>query len=183
MARKQKLKVFRTPIGFHDAYVAAPNRKAALQAWGSDADLFARRIAEVVTDDDLTREPLENPGKVIRRLRGSAAEQFAALPPDRPKTTRPKATPAADKKPTRKKPPKPRPDRAALDRAEKAFDDLLAKQKSEDVALREREQAIARERHDLDRTYERARREAERTVDEAREKHSRALDRWIADQG
>jgi hypothetical protein len=28
----RKLKVFRTPIGFHDAYVAAPSRKAALEA-------------------------------------------------------------------------------------------------------------------------------------------------------
>jgi hypothetical protein len=28
-----KLKVFRTPIGFHDAYVAAPSKKAALAAW------------------------------------------------------------------------------------------------------------------------------------------------------
>ena len=32
-----KLKVYRTPIGFHDAYVAAPSQKAALDAWGSDA--------------------------------------------------------------------------------------------------------------------------------------------------
>ena len=28
----RKLKVFRTPTGFHDAYVAAPSRKAALEA-------------------------------------------------------------------------------------------------------------------------------------------------------
>lgn len=34
MPRKQKLKVYRTPIGFHDAYVAAPSQKAALKAWG-----------------------------------------------------------------------------------------------------------------------------------------------------
>ena len=41
----RKLKVFRTPIGFHDAYVAAPSQKAALQAWGTDTDLFARGVA------------------------------------------------------------------------------------------------------------------------------------------
>jgi hypothetical protein len=74
MARKQKLQVYRTPIGFHDAYVAAPSQKAALAAWGSDADLFARGVADVVTDPELTREPLENPGEVIKRLRGSAEE-------------------------------------------------------------------------------------------------------------
>ena len=34
MARKQKLNVYRTPIGFHDAYVAAPSQHAALLAWG-----------------------------------------------------------------------------------------------------------------------------------------------------
>jgi hypothetical protein len=78
MARK--LKVYRTPIGFHDAYVAAPNQKAALKAWGADADLFARGVAELVTDESLTREPLENPGEVIRRRRGSDAENMAALP-------------------------------------------------------------------------------------------------------
>lgn len=31
---KRPLKVFRTAIGFHDAYVAATSRKAALEAWG-----------------------------------------------------------------------------------------------------------------------------------------------------
>lgn len=35
MARK--LKVFCTPIGFHDAYVAAPSQKAALEVWDTDA--------------------------------------------------------------------------------------------------------------------------------------------------
>ena len=35
MARTGRLKVFRTSIGFHDAYVAAPSRKAALEAWGA----------------------------------------------------------------------------------------------------------------------------------------------------
>ena len=29
------LKTFRTAIGFHDAYGAAPSRKAALKAWGA----------------------------------------------------------------------------------------------------------------------------------------------------
>lgn len=91
MTRRQKLKVFRTPAGFHDAYVAASSQKAALEAWGSDADLFARGIAEVVTDEELSREPLENPGKVIKRLRGTAAEQLASLPPDRTRQRRPRS--------------------------------------------------------------------------------------------
>ncbi|MCP2775198.1 hypothetical protein, partial [Salmonella enterica] len=57
MPRAAKLKVYRTPIGFHDAYVAAPSQKAALQAWGSDADLFARGVAEQVADPALMEEP------------------------------------------------------------------------------------------------------------------------------
>jgi hypothetical protein len=40
-AMARKLKVFCTAIGFHDAYVAAPSMKAALEAWGADVSLFA----------------------------------------------------------------------------------------------------------------------------------------------
>src|SRR3546814_12633677 len=71
-------------IGFHDAYVAAPSQKAALEAWGADANLFARGVAEVVTDPALTAEPLAHPGTVIKRPRGSMAEHLAALPAERP---------------------------------------------------------------------------------------------------
>jgi len=79
MAKAKKLKVFRTPIGFHDAYVAAPSRKAALEAWGSDGDLFAQGLAEVVTDPKLTKKALARPGEVIRMRRGTEAEQLRAL--------------------------------------------------------------------------------------------------------
>lgn len=64
-----KLKVYRTPAGFHDAYVAATSQKAALAAWGSDANLFARGIAEEVTDPALMAAPLDHPGEVIRVAR------------------------------------------------------------------------------------------------------------------
>jgi hypothetical protein len=73
-----KLKVYRTAIGFYDAYVAAPSQKAALEAWGSEHNLFARGVAELVTDPALTKVPLASPGEVVKRLRGSAAEQIAA---------------------------------------------------------------------------------------------------------
>src|SRR5690349_23365485 len=93
MARKQKLKVFRTPIGFHDAYVAAPSQKAALEAWGADSNLFAPGSAELVEDPELTREPLAQPGQVIRRLRGTLAEHVAALPKKAPRKAGGKSTP------------------------------------------------------------------------------------------
>ncbi len=137
-----------------------------------------------MTDADLAREPLANPGKVIRRSRGSAAEQLAALPPDRPKSKKAGSPPAGRKtKPRPKAAPKPRPSRDALDQAERDLARLLARQKGEDEDLKAREQAIARERRALDRAHERDRREAERAVDRAREKHAEALGRWIEAQG
>ena len=98
----RKLKVFRTPIGFHDAYVAATSRKAALAAWGSDADLFARGVAEEVTDPKLAKEPLAHPGEVIRLSRGDLPAHLKALP-KRNRAKAPRAEP--DAKPRKPKPP------------------------------------------------------------------------------
>ena len=74
-----KLKVFRTAIGFYDAYVAAPSRVAALCAWGADTDLFSNGLAEVVIDNKLTAAPLETPGEVVKVSRGSAIEHLDEL--------------------------------------------------------------------------------------------------------
>ena len=73
-----KLKVFRTTIGFHDAYVATPSRAAALRAWGASTDLFAMGAAGAVTDPSLTAAPLAKPGTIIKLSRGSAADHLAA---------------------------------------------------------------------------------------------------------
>jgi hypothetical protein len=190
MARNQKLKVYRTPIGFHDAYVAAPSQKAALKAWGSDANLFARGVAELVDDPELTREPLEKPGTVIKRLRGSEEEQLAALPPDKPASDRAAdgrsrddaAKPKSLARQKAKPKPKPRPSREALDKAEQALEALLEQQASEDEALRDRERQLQRERHDLERTHRHDRAAAQQLVDREREVHASALDRWAQDR-
>jgi hypothetical protein len=166
-----RLKVFRTPIGFHDAYVAAPSQKAALKAWGSDADLFARGVAEVVTDPDLTAEPLARPGEVIRRSRGSVAEQLAALPPDRPKgKTKAKSRTA--------KVAVPRPDRAAVEAAETALAEAEARQREDERKLAEEEAKLAERRRMLraDHAAERERLEAAR--DAAEIAYADALRRW-----
>ena len=68
-----KLKVFRTTIGFHDAYVATPSRAAALRAWGATTDLFAMGAAEEVTEADLIARPLADPGNIIKQSRGTPA--------------------------------------------------------------------------------------------------------------
>lgn len=208
MARKQKLKVFRTPAGFHDAYVAAPSQKAALKAWGSDADLFARGIAEVVTDEALTREPLERPGEVIKRARGTAAEHMASLPrtsgkekssagkdadgdedPKHPikgvsgitRSKRGGAKPEPEPKPKPK--PKPRPSREKLEQAEHALADLVKAQDAAEAEIRKRQRTLDQERRKLEQANERERAAAERAVERERAAHSARLDRWIEEQG
>jgi len=142
------LKVYRTAIGFHDAYVATPTKKAALEAWGADRNLFASGRAEEVSDPKLTKAPLADPGKVIKVLRGSAAEQFAALEKSSPRRTRAKSEAAPAK-------PAPRPSRTALDRADKAFataeqrhDRALEALAKREAALREERRALQRKRDD-----------------------------------
>ena len=76
-----KLKVFRTTIGFHDAYVATPSRAAALRAWGATTDLFDMGAAEEVTEAHLIAKPLADPGIIIKQSRGTPAEHMAASQP------------------------------------------------------------------------------------------------------
>lgn len=164
MPRTQKLKVYRTPIGFHDAYVAAPSQKAALAAWGSDANLFARGVAEQVTDPALMKEPLAQPGKVIRKLRGTAEEQLAALP----KSARGpgKMKPARPKKP---------PSRAALEAAETALAEAEQRQRAEISALQAREAALARERRALEKRHDAESAKLAKARDRERGNYERAL--------
>lgn len=73
-----KLKVYVTPAGFDDAFVAAPSQAAALKAWGADVDLFQRGVANVVTDAKPMKTPLATPGEVVRVARGSRAAHLRA---------------------------------------------------------------------------------------------------------
>jgi hypothetical protein len=152
-----KLKVFRTPIGFHDAYVAAPSRKAALSAWGAEKDLFARGAAEEVTDPALTAAPLATPGVVVKVSRGGREAQLAALP--KPAAKRSAARSDTKTKPKRTpKPPTPKPSRTALDRAERALADAEARYGEEEAAIAREFAALERRKRDLKK-----RREAELT--------------------
>lgn len=123
-----KLKVFRTSSGFHDSYVAAPSRAAALRAWGANTDLFAMGAAEQVTDSKLMDEPLADPGTIVKRSRGSAGEHLSAA--GKPKTRK-----AGAQAPARKA--KPPPSRAKLDEA--------------DRQLTEAELRFSQERSDIDK--------------------------------
>lgn len=185
MARTPKLKVFRTPIGFHDAYVAAPSQKAALEAWGSDKDLFARGVAERVADPALMREPLARPGEVIRRSRGTTAEQIAALPKDMPKRhSRSVAAKAAaeeskaDAHPKTRARREPRPDRGRLEAAERLLADASARHRKERDALARREAELVRERRQLEKRQSTEEAKLARKLEAARNAYERAVRAW-----
>lgn len=172
----RKLKVFRTSTGFHDAYVAAPSRKAALEAWGAEADLFARGVAEQVTDEALIAEPLERPGEVIKVSRGDLAAQLKALGPR--KKGAGKAKPAAKGKAAQSAKPKPPPKRDKIDAAEAALREAQRRHAKETKALEAKREAIERQLEALRAKHEKERTRLERTRDRAREAYRTALDDW-----
>jgi hypothetical protein len=181
MPRAATLKVYRTAIGFHDAYVAAPSQKAALKAWGSDKDLFARGAAELVTERELIAQPLASPGKVIKLLRGTEEEQLAALPPDTPKFS--KANKQGSPRPSpkvRAKPSKPRPSRSALDAAERWVAEVEAIHAEQIEALAAREAALAKERRMLEHAQTAELDQVQRAHERETAAYEEALARWSA---
>lgn len=173
-----RLKVFRTSIGFHDAYVATTSQKAALEAWGSDKNLFAMGAAEVVTDPRLTAEPLASPGKVVRKTRGTLREHLTAAgkqaaPRARKPIERDEPSP---RKPTAK--PKPRPGRDKLDAAEAALAEAQARADAETAELDRREEALRKERRALEERQRKALARVERQRDQAKARYEAALERW-----
>ena len=165
-ARRQKLKVFKTPIGFHDAYVAAPSRKAALEAWGAGTDLFSAGIAELVgAGGEGAKAALAKPGEVVRVKRGRGQE----VPSPRP-------SPASGR--GRKRQAKPRPSRAAVDEAGAALAALQGRQESERAELAAEEAKLARRRRALEERHAKAREKAEAGLQAAEDKYRTAMREW-----
>ena len=154
MARK--LKTYVTSVGFFDLAIAAPSMKAALQAWGSNSNLFHQGFASEVTDGPAVEATMAKPGVVLRRPVGSNKpfEEDASLPTD--------IADARDDAPKRRK-PEDRPPRKIERRAARkaARDDEKEERKREaarrkEAAAREkarkrREQAVAKAQAALDR--------------------------------
>lgn len=173
---KRPLKVFRTAIGFEDAYVAATSRKAALEAWGTDKDLFGRGVAEQVTDPELTAKALERPGEVIRLPRASVAQHLAAAKVAGRVSE--KRTSSRKAELAKRKARVPKPDRSKVDAAQLALeqhekraaadlaeiDDEIAALRQRMMDIRERDAAVAEE---LRATFERE-----------QERYRAALDQW-----
>ena len=170
----RKLKVFRTSTGFHDAYVAAPSRKAALAAWGAEADLFARGVAEEVGDPELAKAALERPGEVIRLSRGDLAAQIKALGP-RPKKTAPSAT--APTKAREAARPKSPPKRDRIDAAEQALGEARRRHEAERHKLEVEREAIERKLAALRSAQAKEIGKLERRRDAAREAYRERLAR------
>lgn len=80
MARK--LRTFQTSLGFFDLAVAAPSRKAALEAWGAGSNLFHQGIAKETGDPEVVKATLARPGVVLKRPAGSSGRfsEHAELP-------------------------------------------------------------------------------------------------------
>ena len=171
-----KLKVFRTPAGFHDAYVAAPSQKAALAAWGVEANLFARGLAEQVTDPALSAAPLAAPGEVIK-----VARTMADAPPE-PTRRKPAARPGSKARPKpapKPKPaPEPKPSRTDLDAAEHALANAEKRHAREKAALRREEEALAERRRTLDREHAEERAGLDRARIVAADAYEFAMKRW-----
>jgi hypothetical protein len=165
------LKVFRTSAGFHDAYVAATSRKAALAAWGADVDLFARGVAEQVTDKALMAEPLERPGEVIMKSRGGLADQLKAVGPRKAKRRR--DAPASKAKPRAVKPPS----RARLDKAEAALDEAEKRHSKELAELQAQREAIERKIAALEAKQAKELSKLKQRRNAARDAYQDALDR------
>jgi colicin import membrane protein len=80
MARK--LKTYQTSMGFFDLAIAAPSMKAALEAWGSNSNLFHQGVAKESSDPDVIAAAMSKPGVILRRPVGSngSFKEHAHLP-------------------------------------------------------------------------------------------------------
>jgi len=170
------LKVYCTPIGFHDAYVAATSQKAALEAWGADANLFARGVADRVTDPALMEEPLSRPGEIIRRARGTPADHFAALPAKVASSK--KNMSRGEKVATHPRKKRARPSRSAIETIEQQLTALEHKYDRAEGDLRRREDEIARDRQELKKTHAAEEKRLQRALDNAVANYRRAMQNW-----
>lgn len=169
------LKVYRTAIGFHDAYVAAPSQKAALEAWGAASNLFAIGAAEVVTDPKLVAEPLGSPGKVVKRARGTLSEYLghaSSRDDDKSATGRSRRATNAVRK------PKPRPSRADLTAAEAALAQAEESAKTEIAQFQRREAELRKQREAVEKSHETLIAKLEKRLARQRVIYEGALDRW-----
>jgi colicin import membrane protein len=78
----RKLKTYQTSLGFFDLAIAAPSMKAALEAWGSNSNLFHQGVAKESSDPEIIAAATSKPGVILRRPVGSHRPftEYARLP-------------------------------------------------------------------------------------------------------
>ena len=151
----RKLKTYTTSAGFFDLAVAAPSMKAALEAWGSNSNLFHQGFAKESDDPDIVADTMARPGVVLRRPVGTTGRfsEHAELPRNLPAVS---ATRKPEKKahPKKDRPASRRIDEKTARQAAFAFEEEQRRRERE--ALTE-EAARQRERKRRDRAVAAAR--------------------------
>ena len=178
MARK--LKTYQTSVGFFDLAIAAPSMKAALQAWGSDTNLFQQGFAKETDDPAIVAATLAKPGVVLRRPVGSDGALQRTCRTAEGTTRRKVKDGTAKPRATTREPPAQKVGDKAAREAALAFERERQRRNSErrkEEAAREkerkrREQAIAK----AEAALEEAKRDHETRVEEI-ERDRAALDR------
>ena len=165
-----KFKVFRTHIGFDDMIVAAASQKAALEAWGAGAHLFAQGFAE---DPVLVKAALGQPGIVLRRQFGTKGD-FTA---QRSRLHMPTIAPAPAPAPRKRAAPEPHAttgSNASDGRAKRRQDGAAQRNAQRRKQQRLEKQRQARERKEAGQRAAEARRrlqdELAAVMDERKEK-------------
>jgi hypothetical protein len=164
--RKQRLKVYRTQLGFFETVVAAPSQAAALRAWGVHQDLFADGAAAVTTDAAATKAALAEPGQPLRRAVGEADATFTRDPEGVPAA--PESRSGAHRKRT------PKPDRTALAKAEARLKQLRADRADAVRDFDARQAALDDERRTAQAAFERAKDDAQSALEAARRAYRKA---------
>jgi hypothetical protein len=167
MARSPKLKVFCTPVGFHNALVAAPSQKAALKAWGTTTDLFAAGRASVVEDPELQALALARPGEVVKHSRGDEAAILERIEEEERNSAR---VPSKRKLGT-----PPPPDRSDLDQAERDLDHAKRGFENQLAQIARRRMELEAEERTVRLDGEARVFELERVRDQAHRAYDRAL--------
>lgn len=130
-----KLKTYWAEIdGLHEWIVAAPNQRAALDAFGINQDLFAQDEAGIETDPDKSDAAAARPGVPLRRMKGSK-EDFKPAGGGADWTAVLEAIPKSKPKP---------PSRKAIERAEAALADFQDRGVAQVERLEAEQAALAR---------------------------------------
>lgn len=132
------LKVFVTRIGLDEVAVAVTSQKAALAAFGVNANLFGEGAAHITHDVELVKHALARPGEIVRRRIDLSAIDKAG-----PKR-------AAKSAPVRKAAPEPKRDLAAEREARAAVKAAQKALESFERDTRKELESFEDERRDLD---------------------------------